>query len=325
MRGISRTAAFVAAGRAIGAREPDASVANPDYLAERLLGDIAAYDLNLPLVHALEQSYEEAMQDIEIAATVRAMIVRTRLIDEALERAVGAGATQVMVLGAGFDSHAYRFEPLLRRLRVFEVDSPATQAHKKRRVQDVLGGTPTNLTYVAVDFGNENLRERLIASGYDFSQRSFIIMEGVTMYLKDSALRETLTLIASHRAGSSVVFDFVSDAMIALIKAINLERLPPEGRSFAERFLHLTRDEPWEFGFPLHREREYLENFGLEVPEILVIGGPPSVKRYLTRADGSEVAAETLARVPAPQSEAARQQADVMAYRIAEAVVAVRH
>jgi methyltransferase (TIGR00027 family) len=325
MHGISRTAAYVAAGRALGAREPDRNVANPDYLAERLLGDPARFDLDLPLIHALKRSYEEAMADIEIAGVVRAMIVRTRFIDDALERAVASGAEQVMILGAGFDSHAYRFAPLLKDLRVFEVDRPQTQAYKRERVRDVVGPAPANLTYVPVRFEQESLSDALNGAGYDFARRSFVIMEGVTMYLTDPELRGTLALLATHAAGSSVAFDFVSSAMIALIKAINLEHAPPAVRGFAERFLHLTRDEPWESGLPLRGEREYLEAFGLEVPEILDVGGEQAIERFLTRGDGTTVGGEALRRIPPPTSEGARRQAEAMAYRIAEAVVAVKH
>ena len=139
---ISRTAAYVAAARAVGAREPDAAVRNPDYLAERLLGDMKIYDLDLPIVHALTQSYDEAMTDFEVAGTVAAMTVRARFIDDALERAVAAGAKQVLILGAGFDSHAYRCEELLREVRVYEVDEPATQAWKRERVAAVVGAAP---------------------------------------------------------------------------------------------------------------------------------------------------------------------------------------
>jgi hypothetical protein len=55
------------------AREPDSdpAVANPDCLAERLTGDLPRFDSNLPLVHALERNYEDAMQDVEIAGKVR--------------------------------------------------------------------------------------------------------------------------------------------------------------------------------------------------------------------------------------------------------------
>lgn len=322
---ISRTAAYVAAGRAVGAREPDPDVCNPDYLAEKLLGDPARFDLDLPIIRALAQPYDEVMQDIEVASTVRAMIVRTRFIEAALERAVAAGASQLLILGAGLDSHAYRCRPLLQKLRVFEVDKAETQEFKKARVKAAVGSPPPNLSYVAVDFENEKLRDVLVANGYDFSQRSFVIMEGVTMYLEEASLRDTLTIAASHKPGSSVCFDFVSSVLIDSICNIDVEKAPPAGRAFVQRFLHLTRDEPWRFGFPFKQEREYIEAFGFEVPEILTVGGQESVKRHLTRADGSQVGGEAMKRVPQPPTEAARRQAEHVAYRITEALVAVRH
>jgi methyltransferase (TIGR00027 family) len=322
---ISRTAAYVAAARALGAREPDPAARNPDYLAERLLGDTARYDLDLPVIHALAGSYDDAMQDLEVAGLVCAMIVRARFIDEALERAVAAGAKQVLILGAGFDSHAYRYESQLRELSVYEVDQPATQAWKRERVAAVVGAPPPNLRYVAVDFAAEDLGSALGKHGYDFSQRSFVIMEGVTMYLEEPALRQTLQLLASHPAGSSVVFDFVSSVMLDMIRALNPSVLPPQARAFAERFLHLTRDEPWQFGFPFRQEQKYLEELGFRVGEILPVGSDDAVRRYLTRANGSRVGAEMPVRMPTPPTEAAREQMEAMAYKIAEAFVPSRH
>ena len=136
---ISRTCIYVAAGRAIGAREPDPTVRNPDDLAERLLGDPDALDVDHPAVRALALSYDEAMSQPEVVNIVRMMMIRTRFIDAALERAIAAGATQLIILGAGFDSHAYRCRQLLDHVRVFEVDRAATQALKRERVLDALG------------------------------------------------------------------------------------------------------------------------------------------------------------------------------------------
>src|SRR5262252_1261675 len=89
--GISRTSIYVAAGRAIGAREPDPAARNPDYLAEKLLGDPAALNVDHPAVRALSLDYNEAMKNGEVIGIVRAMMVRTRFIDDALERAIAAG------------------------------------------------------------------------------------------------------------------------------------------------------------------------------------------------------------------------------------------
>jgi O-methyltransferase involved in polyketide biosynthesis len=92
--GISRTCIYTATGRAIGARDPDASVRNPDYLAEKLLGDPSSFNISHSSIRAVGLSYDEAMKDVDVVSTVRMMMVRTRFIDEALERAVAEG-TQV--------------------------------------------------------------------------------------------------------------------------------------------------------------------------------------------------------------------------------------
>jgi methyltransferase (TIGR00027 family) len=338
--GISRTSIFVAAGRAMGAREPDQAARNPDYLAERLLGDPSTLDLDHPAVRALSLPYEDAMRDVEVVSNVRMMTVRTRFIDEALERAIAGGATQVVILGAGLDTHAYRCEALLAQVRVFEVDRPATQALKKQRVNDVLGGPPANLTYVAIDFQHEDLSAVLMRHGYDPAQRTFFILEGVTMYLPEDAVRRTLRFVAGHPPGSGVVFDFVYRAMVEMLARIDMANVPEAARPFVERFLNLIKDEPWVFGLPLGGEREYLVELGLDLREAFAVGGEESLKRYLTRADGTQVGAQALAEATARMAERAqavgqsapdgsqmsaermRERQRMMAYQLAEAVVA---
>ena len=339
--GISKTAIWVAAARAIGALEPDTGTRNPDRLARQLLGDPSSLPLDHPVVSALISSYDEAMQDMEVAGIVRAMTERTRFIDEALERAIGAGATQVLIPGAGFDSHAYRCRELLAPVRVFEVDRPATLAFKRRRVDEALGGPPSNLTYVPLDLSKEDMPSALARHGYDASQRTFVIMEGLTMYVPEEALRATFRFVASHAAGSSVVFDFATRSMIEGLKQINLASIPPVARPPLERFMNMIRDEPWLFGFPVGGEKEWLAELGLELRELVTIGSEESVRRYLTRADGTTVGGEGHAKGEAlrkaaqmrvaeqlgPEQrqqieERMREQERHMAYRIAEAVVA---
>jgi methyltransferase (TIGR00027 family) len=338
--GISRTSIYVAAGRAVGAREPDPAARNPDYLAEKLLGDPSQLALDHPAVRALSLRYDDAMKDVEVVSNVRMMTVRTRFIDEALERAIVGGATQVVILGAGFDSHAYRCQELLANVRVFEVDRPATQALKKQRVNDVLGGPPLNLTYVAIDFQHENLPDVLTRHGYDPAQQTFFILEGVTMYLPEEAVRGTLRFVAAHPPDSGIVFDYVYRAMIDMIARIDMATLPAAAKPFVERFLNLTRDEPWVFGLPVAGEREFLREFGLELREAFMVGGEESLKRYLTKADGTRVGAQAIAEAmarmaerpraagqSAPEAqqmspERMREQQRLMAYQLAEAVVA---
>jgi len=296
---ISRTAVYVAAARAIGAREPDPAARNPDWLIEQLLGDPSQLDVNHPVVCALELAYDKAMEDIEVVSAVRMMIVRTRFIDEALERAVSDGATQIVILGAGLDTHAYRCTELLTDARVFEVDRPATQALKKRRIDEVLGGAPDNTTYVAVDFETENVADALARHGYDASRPTFFILEGVTMYLPEEAVRATFRFVASHSEGSGIVFDFLTGELIRMTKRLDIAAAASAVRPIIERWRTLTRDEPFHFGIPYGTERRYLRELGLEIRDTLVVGGEEAVKRYLTKADGNQVGGATLVRAMA--------------------------
>jgi methyltransferase (TIGR00027 family) len=335
---ISRTAVWVAAARAIGAREPDPSVRNPDHLAESLLGEPSHLHVVHPIVTALGASYDEAMQDLETAGLVRAMIIRTRFIDEALERAMAAGATQVLILGAGLDSHAYRCRELLSGARVFELDRQTTLEYKRRRVDEALGGAPENLTYVPLDL-EEPIPATLARHGYDLSRRTFILMEGVSMYLPEAALQSTLRFVAAHVPGSSLVFDFATRAMVEGIQRIDLASIPAAARASTERFLDMIRDEPWLFGIPLDEEKSYLADLGLELGELVTIGSDESVARYLTRPDGTVVGGAAMIRAQALRKaaidkmmeqadpgqramveERMKTQALQMAYRIAEAL-----
>lgn len=336
---ISRTCIYVAAGRAIGAREPDPTVRNPDDLAERLLGDPNALGVDHPAVRALALSYDEAMAQPEVVNIVRLMMIRTRFIDAALDRAIAAGATQLVILGAGFDSHAYRCRQLLEHVRVLEVDRAATQALKRTRVREALVEVPPNLTYVAIDFQHDDLGDVLARHGHDRTQRTFFIMEGVTMYVEEEGVRRTLRFVGDHPGGSGLVFDFVPRAMIEMLARIDINNIPASARPYLQRFLDLIKDEPWVFGLPLGSEAAFLGEFGLDVREVLTIGGPESIARYLTKADGTQVGAKTLeammARMAAgaaerggspagqPQMtpERMREQQRQMAYQLAEAVV----
>lgn len=345
--GISKTSIYVAAGRAVGAREPDPAARNPDYLAERLLGDPSAFHIDHPAVCALGLEYDEAMKDMEVVSSVRMMTIRTRFIDDALTRAIAGGATQVVVLGAGFDSHAYRCRDLLAHATIFEVDRAATQTLKKQRVHDALGGPPPNLTYVAIDFQQEDLRGVLMRHAYDPARRTFFIWEGVTMYLPEAAVRDTLRFVGAHPAGSGIVFDFVYRAMIDMLAQLDMANIPPQAKPFVQRFLDLIKDEPWVFGVPVDGEREFLAEFGLDLREAMPIGGEKSAERFLTKSDGTQVGAEAMAaamaaakarmaaraqappgapqasQLPQMSPERVRAQQRLMAYQLAEAVVGV--
>ena len=108
----------------------------------------------------------------------RGVHVRTRHIDDVLTESLKAGSTQVVILGAGLDSRAYRFGDALRGVRVFELDLPPTQEYKNTRPRRA-GALPDHVTYAPIDFTTQELAAVLAAAGYDRKQVTTFIWEGV--------------------------------------------------------------------------------------------------------------------------------------------------
>jgi methyltransferase (TIGR00027 family) len=276
----SRTSIVVAALRAFGAREPDPKVRNPDLLAERLLTP-AELDLitEHPIAAALKEDYQKARRVREVSGMSNLLLVRTRYIDERMQHALDEGATQVVILGAGFDTRAYRFREQLRGKKIFEVDYQSTQAFKKRRLIDVFGALPEHVRFVQIDFKRDKLRDVLAAAGYESREKTFFIWEGVSMYLSEDAVRETLRTISTDSAkGSLLVMDFAERSMIDM-----LQKFP----ELSQHNYTTHWGEPWIFGIPDMREREFFLECGLTLREILSFFAPEAAKRYLTRSNGT--------------------------------------
>lgn len=204
----SVTAAAVCDFRAVGALHPDKGLRNKDTLAAKLCSPRI-----LPHDYAIARGAIDL--DPEGYSGYFFVNARTRHIDEQLERAAKDGARQVVVLGAGFDSRAYRFHRRYPKLRFFEVDFPATSSAKQAAVKRVLGRLPAHVRYVPIDFDKQTLETALPAAGYDPRQRSFFIIEGVLMYVNEAGNRATLDFIGKHSpAGSRAVYDYVLRAVI---------------------------------------------------------------------------------------------------------------
>jgi methyltransferase (TIGR00027 family) len=268
------------------------------------------------VVQALDKDFAEACKNIEALSSAIMMIIRTRFIEERLAHAIGDGVIQVVILGAGFDTRAYRLTELLQNARVFEVDQPSTQEYKKRRVREAGIAVPPNLTYVAVDFRHDKLGDILTAAGYHSNQKTFFIWEGVTMYLPEAAVEETLRWVAEQTPGSTIIFDFVGAMLIQFMATADLSKFPEAAQKAFERIRRLTSGEPWIFGLPDTKEREFLGKLGLELQALLPVGGEESMKRYLTRSDGTPYI-----QVAPTQQQAQSQRGG---YCLAEAVVPSR-
>jgi len=140
---------------------------------------------------------------------------RTRYIDEYVNKCIDDGLDQLIILGAGYDSRAYRIERLKGRVTVFEVDHPATQMLKREKVKKMLDPLPSNVVYVPLDFNKETLPQRMLQSRYDKDKKSLFIWEGVTPYLTAEAVDETLRFVAGNSGpGSSIIFSYILKSVV---------------------------------------------------------------------------------------------------------------
>jgi methyltransferase (TIGR00027 family) len=294
---------MVAAARALGAQDPDPGVRNPDQLAAALIGPaelvlIAGH----PIGKMLEMTYEEAVDSIPIATLTSMMVFRTRFIDQALERAIAAGATQVVMLGAGFDSRAYRFTGLLQHCRVVEIDAPPTQEYKKSRVIQALGRLPENLIYAPVDFARESLSQVMEASGLRTEEKTVFIWEGVTMYLHEQSVRSVLDTVAQYAPGSTLLLDYVNRHGLAMMGGAVAEaagQAPANSGSAGSSPIPATGGwgEPWIFAVPDDNGADFFREHGFDPGVPLSTTDIEAVKRYAVRADGKTYAAETMEKM----------------------------
>jgi methyltransferase (TIGR00027 family) len=189
----------------------------------------------------LGQDAETAARDAQAHPERRGMrmfiAARAHLAEGALAAGVEQrGVSQLVVLGAGLDTFAYR-NPLADRLKVFEVDHPATQAWKRRRLDEAGIAVPDAVVYAPVDFERQALLDGLATAGFDPARRTFFLWLGVVPYLTSEAIRATLAAIGGLPGGGEVAFDYAD---------------PPAALSDEARAAHQARaervaalGEPW--------------------------------------------------------------------------------
>ena len=266
------TAVGVAALRAAAAQERDPAIRNPDYLAISLLplGLRTLVKLR-PIAWLVLRQYHRILPGGYYFHTAR-----TKHIDAVLRKCVEEGLKQLVILGSGLDTRAYRFGNLLTKIKVFEVDHSSTQAIKKERVAMLKSRLPENVTYVPIDFNTQSL-DMLLESGYSSKLMTLFIWEGVCMYLTPEAVDQIFNFVTHHSgSGSSIVFDYIFQSMVE-------GRCDYYGARESSQYV-AKRGEPYLFGIEEGTINEFLETRGLRIiseysPEMLE-------QTYLLRSDG---------------------------------------
>lgn len=270
---LKSTANLTALGRAVSAFEADSRLRGSDYLAIRFLDPPLA---RIPRSQFLRR-LAILLYDRLLPGAYLYTIARTKYIDGILRQELEDGTRQIVSLGAGFDSRAYRFHECFPDARFIEVDYPANSSLKERKVSAVLGSLPDYVTYLPVDLNVESLDSALSRSGQDPLRRTLFIAEGLTMYLPEGAVDEMLACIARRgAAGSALVFDYVYRSILEGDNTLY-------GAGEAIRLVR-RRGEPFLFGIATGEVGRILAGRGFECIEDL----PPAEleRRYLSGEDG---------------------------------------
>jgi methyltransferase (TIGR00027 family) len=270
------SAETVAAARDSASTRYSPPVANPDHLAKEFLGP------RWRLVRAIPPLHTVAVRAWERRApgVYHYMNARTHHIDRVVREEAEGGVGQVVILGAGYDTRAYRL-PELREARVFEVDLEPTQARKRDILRRALGGVPSHVSHVVADLERDDPFEALGRAGFDPERRCCFVCEGLVYYLPEVSAETLFSTIAGRTAtGSSIVFDY-----------LYREALEGDGGGYPGarqviRYLE-RRGQPYRFGIPEGGLAEWLAPLGFTVVSDLSPGEMQD--RYLRAADGVPV------------------------------------
>ncbi|MGR3906271.1 class I SAM-dependent methyltransferase [Burkholderia sp. SR8] len=149
--------------------------------------------------------------DPQFTRPFRASIVaRARFIEDLVVEQTAHGVSQYVILGAGLDSFVQRRPEMASRVTVFEVDQPAPQAWKRRRLTELGFGVPDWLRFVPVDFeAKRSWRDALVRAGFDAGKPAVVVSTGVSMYLTREANAAALREAASLAPGSTFAMTFL--------------------------------------------------------------------------------------------------------------------
>lgn len=265
---------YAAGMRAVAAMDPDVKTRNPDTMARKFLSPVFWFWT------WLDEDYDKCMPFIKFyrISAYYTQNACTKHIDGILAKAADNGLEQVVIIGAGLDSRAYRFHQQMPDVRFFEVDLPVTVARKQELVQSAMGSLPPSVTYVALDYRNGGMDGLLRQSGYHRKSKTLFIWEGVTRYIDAGAVDRTMQFIAENAApASELVFDYIFED----IATGDFSKMPRARYHSVRAAVH---GYPWKFGIAPDKSGDFVSNYGFSV--ISDLGAKELAQRYLVGSDG---------------------------------------
>jgi methyltransferase (TIGR00027 family) len=199
-----------------------------------------------------------SLYDRRVPGALGWILTRHRYFDDSIEQAAQAGTTQIVFVGAGYDSRAFRQQSLTNS-RIFELDHPDTQSRKQRIVRRHFGALPKNVDYVGLNATHDDLRE-LLAHGFDPRTPALFVLEGFLWYMPPAVASSVLRTIAAIAAPRTrVIFDYILPSVVD--GSSELEGAQ-EHRSYCS-----DRGEPILFGVAPEQLPSYLREHGFRLTD----------------------------------------------------------
>lgn len=184
------------------------------------------------------------------------IIARVRYFDDYVMKYIEDGVEQLLILGAGYDTRAYRIKEL-KDIKVFEVDHPITQSFKIKKIIDIFGTIPYNVSYVPLDFEFEELGQKLFEKGYESSKKTLLIMEGLIMYIPKGAVQKIFSFFTRNSGrDSSIIFDYYPESVV---NGSCKQEIGINIRNFL-----IKQGEPLQFGIEEESILEFLSDYGFK-------------------------------------------------------------
>ena len=262
---VGRTALGAAICRLIEQYQPEKTRLFYDPVARELVGA----PIRFLMQFASMRNYTMKQTDAAAKGIYGAQVCRTRYIDDVVQAALSQGIGQLVILGAGFDTRPYRLAGI-EDVHVFEVDLPSIQNDKKEKIRKYLGRLPDHVTFIPMDFDTQALEAVFAGTAFDPSTPAMFIWEGVTQYVSEEAVRQTLGFVGKSAPGSIIVFTYVLKDII-------------ERRSDIPGADHLmdvvAKHAPWVFGLDPSSVPHFLKPFHLA--QIADVGSVDYQEKYL--------------------------------------------
>ncbi len=252
----SETALFAALYRAVANKEFEHEKLGSDYLAEYFLPSHFKFFIKFKKIRVKVRKKDNKLTP----GVYEYMLARTAFFDNLFIDALNKNIPQIVLLGAGYDTRAYRFADLNNATKIFELDIAPTQNRKMKCLQKAQIDIPKHATLVPINFNKESLKDVLEKAGYETNKATLFIWEGVSYYLEPESVDETLEFVknASHTE-SVLAFDYAIS-----ISEENINKYYGV-KEFAATWRKHRSNELFRFAIDEGKIESFLEQRGLKV------------------------------------------------------------